>query len=78
MLSLSRTIPTFSPQWKETDSTQLMDSKLKCVFVLPNDDGMSSAGSGAGVAAPDVGNTKTIPPSPKVRTNRTVLHWEVT
>ncbi len=47
-----------------------MDSKLKCVFVLPNEEGSSGAGPAA-----DVGNAKTdnyasvkqpIPPSPKV------------
>merc|ERR1711974_318247 len=28
--------------WKEVDTTQLMDSKLKCVFVMPDNNGMSA------------------------------------
>ena len=29
-------IVSFVFQWKETDGSQLMDSKLKCVFVMPD------------------------------------------
>ena len=32
-------------QWKETDSGSLMDSKLKCVFVLPEDSESSAVRS---------------------------------
>ena len=28
-------------QWKEVDSSQLMDSKLKCVFVMPENGNVS-------------------------------------
>ena len=27
-------------QWKEADSSQLMDSKLKCLFLLPESNGV--------------------------------------
>ena len=33
-------------QWKEVDTTQLMDSKLKCVFVMPDNNGMSAGSAG--------------------------------
>ena len=32
--------------WKEVDTTQLMDSKLKCVFVMPDNNGMSAGSAG--------------------------------
>jgi len=32
--------------WKETDGAQLMDSKLKCVFVMPESNTNSNSGSG--------------------------------
>ena len=48
-------------QWKETDANQLMDSKLKCVFVMPDLDGAFKE---------ETQDNKTamhpIPPSPKV------------
>ena len=34
-------------QWKEVDTTQLMDSKLKCVFVMPDNNGMSAGSAGS-------------------------------
>ena len=34
-------------QWKETDSSQLMDSKLKCVFVMPMPDSNNVTANGA-------------------------------
>ena len=64
---------THDSQWKEIDGGQLMDSKLKCVFVMPNDDGCSSVGA----PNDNVNNVKSdnyqsaakqsgVPPSPKV------------
>ena len=46
----------FPFQWKDTDNGQLMDSKLKCVFVLPNDDGGSAAGVAAAASATSAGS----------------------
>lgn len=34
--------------WKEVDTTQLMDSKLKCVFVMPDNNGMSAGSADVG------------------------------
>ena len=34
-------------QWKETDSSNLMDSKLKCVFVMPMPDSNNVTANGA-------------------------------
>lgn len=34
--------------WKETDGSQLMDSKLKCVFVMPENNNSSAPSSGGG------------------------------
>jgi len=39
--------------WKETDGSQLMDSKLKCVFVMPDNNSVTSNG-----AAPSVDHAK--------------------
>jgi hypothetical protein len=33
--------------WKETDGSQMMDSKLKCVFVMPEDSSNSQTSNGA-------------------------------
>ena len=35
----------FFLQWKDTDGSQLMDSKLKCVFVMPDNNMVTSNGS---------------------------------
>ena len=34
-------------QWKETDGSQLMDSKLKCLFVMPENNGGVTANGAA-------------------------------
>merc|ERR1719391_81022 len=34
--------------WKEVDTSQLMDSKLKCVFVMPEGNGMSAGSADVG------------------------------
>jgi hypothetical protein len=54
--------------WKETDANQLMDSKLKCVFVLPEE---NSSGAMAGnnrddVSKSDYQSKQAIPASPKI------------
>ena len=36
-------------QWKETDGSQLMDSKLKCVFVMPDNIGVTANGAASSV-----------------------------
>ena len=63
-------------QWKETDPSQLMDSKLKCVFMLPDQDLSNQennpAANGGGPAMPmsnksEYQSKQAIPPSPKVR-----------
>jgi hypothetical protein len=73
-LSVSkRTLLYFSSfQWKETDANQLMDSKLKCVFVLPEE---NSSGAMAGnnrddVSKSDYQSKQAIPASPKVNNKR--------
>ena len=38
-------IHSLSFQWKETDSSQLMDSKLKCVFVMPDSNNVTANGA---------------------------------
>lgn len=48
--------------WKETDTNHMMDSKLKCVFVMPE---MSSMGDAAGIKS-EFQSKQAIPPSPKI------------
>ena len=66
-------------QWKETNSGQLMDSKLRCVFVLDENSSGDVIGSGGGgsnsdgheysTAKADIAAVKTLPvtASPKVQ-----------
>jgi len=44
--------------WKEVDSSQLMDSKLKCVFVVPETQALGGGG-GATAASNDLGSSAT-------------------
>ena len=59
-------------QWKDTDPAQLMDSKLKCTFVMPEGSDLnngSSVGmpSSIGSEAPVIKSEPKSPSSPKVR-----------
>jgi len=47
--------------WKEVDSSQLMDSKLKCVFVMP-ENGTASGSEGGSEAVTAPAGTNDVPP----------------
>ncbi len=56
--------------WKETDPSALMDSKLKCVFVMPDGPGGVTSDVEINNIKSDFGGVmpkQSIPPSPKVR-----------